>query len=99
MADGDSNLDLLAAAINLTKMLDLPEMNIGLLARLHRAKRSLMVKDAAAGMAISRQLLSEIEDGKVPQASKLRAMINFYGDGFAFGLKNLGISPPKEGAE
>lgn len=97
MANQPSSLDELQAAIQLTKMLELEPMDLGLLCRLHRAKKGLKASDAAKKIGITRQLLAEVEDeGHVPGDSKLKAIADYYGDGFKFGLGVLGIQLPKD---
>lgn len=96
MATEKELLGVMAQAIKLTEILDLPPLSLALLARLHRAKHGLTLGEAASQMAISRQLLSDIEEGKVPSASKVGALISLYGESFEMGLKFLGIEYDRE---
>ena len=85
---------VLDEAISLARIFDISDpkmLDIGLLARIHRAKRNLTIDAAAKAIGITRHLLSEIEDGKIPQKAKITLMCNFYGPGFEIGIKLLAL--------
>lgn len=92
MTENAALLNSIEGAIKVTKILDLPELSLALLARIHRAKSGITIVAAADSIGISRQLLSDIEEaGKVPSPAKLGKIVRFYGSGFALGLDELKI--------
>ncbi|MBK9293573.1 MAG: helix-turn-helix domain-containing protein [Oligoflexia bacterium] len=74
------------------RMLNAPspkEIDLGFLARIYRAQKNLSIDKAADKIGISRQLLSQIEAGKIPQKGKLISLANFYGTNFEKALHEL----------
>lgn len=94
-----ASLSSIQQALRLVEILQVEGFDLALLSRIFRAKKGISIEVAAAeiskssGIKFSRQLLSQIEEGKntKPQKAKLIAMAKFYGHGFVKGLQDLGL--------
>ena len=70
-----------------------PDLNFGLLTRVHRAVKGLTIQKAAEDIGISRQVLGKIENGsKVPAPVVLKKIARFYGAGMRAGILMLRLA-------
>ena len=81
-------------AVLLMKVLDIrsiDELDLALLLRLYRARKNLKLESIAQEIGVTRHLLSEIENGKIPQRAKLVLICDYFGEGFTSGVRLLGL--------